>query len=72
MTTPISRPSGDFLADLPARSAGSWRAQADRAGDRGAGEDRITFTPSILSRYLRKTKSVAELGCIRPSRSARR
>lgn len=32
-----------------------------RVRDRGAGEDRISFTPSILPRYLRKTKSVAEL-----------
>ena len=26
--------------------------------DRKAGEDKITFTPSILPRYLRKAKSV--------------
>lgn len=32
-----------------------------RVRDRGAGEDRISFTPSILPRYLRKTKSVEEL-----------
>jgi transposase-like protein len=32
-----------------------------RVRDRGAGEDKITFTPSILPRYLRKTKSVEEL-----------
>lgn len=32
-----------------------------RVRDRGVGEDRISFTPSILPRYLRKTKSVEEL-----------
>lgn len=32
-----------------------------RVRDRGTGEDRISFTPSILPRYLRKTKSVEEL-----------
>ena len=32
-----------------------------RVRDRGAGDDKITFTPSILPRYLRKTKSVEEL-----------
>lgn len=32
-----------------------------RVRDRGAGEDRISFTPSILPRYLRNTKSVEEL-----------
>ncbi len=29
--------------------------------DRGAGEDKISFTPSILPLYLRKAKSVEEL-----------
>lgn len=29
--------------------------------DRGPGEDKISFTPSILPRYLRKAKSVEEL-----------
>ena len=32
-----------------------------RVRDRGAGEDKITFTPSILPRYLRKAKSIEEL-----------
>ena len=32
-----------------------------RVRDRGACEDKITFTPSILPRYLRKAKSVEEL-----------
>jgi transposase-like protein len=32
-----------------------------RVRDRGAGEEKVTFTPSILPRYLRKTKSVEEL-----------
>jgi transposase-like protein len=32
-----------------------------RLRDRGAGEDKITFTPSILPRYLRKAKSVEDL-----------
>ena len=32
-----------------------------RVQDRGAGEDKIIFTPSILPRYLRKAKSVEEL-----------
>ena len=32
-----------------------------RVRDRGAGQDKITFTPSILPRYLRKAKSVEEL-----------
>ena len=32
-----------------------------RVRDRGAGEDKITFTPRILPRYLRKAKSVEEL-----------
>jgi transposase-like protein len=32
-----------------------------RVRDRKPGEDRITFTPSILPRYLRKAKSVEEL-----------
>ncbi len=32
-----------------------------RVRDRGVGEDKITFTPSILPRYLRKAKSVEEL-----------
>lgn len=29
--------------------------------DRGADEDKITFTPSILPRYLRKARSVEQL-----------
>ena len=32
-----------------------------RVRDRGVGEDKVTFTPSILPRYLRKAKSVEEL-----------
>ena len=32
-----------------------------RVRDRGASEDKITFTPSVLPRYLRKAKSVEEL-----------
>ena len=32
-----------------------------RVRDRGTGEDKITFTPSILPCYLRKAKSVEEL-----------
>ena len=32
-----------------------------RVRDRGVGEDKITFTPTILPRYLRKAKSVEEL-----------
>jgi hypothetical protein len=32
-----------------------------RVRDRGAGDDKITFTPSILPRYLRKARSVEEL-----------
>ena len=32
-----------------------------RVRDRGAGEDRISFAPSIPPRYLRKTKSVEDL-----------
>ena len=32
-----------------------------RVPDRGVGEDKITFTPSIPPRYLRKAKSVEEL-----------
>lgn len=32
-----------------------------RLRDRGAGEDKISFTPSILPRHLRKAKSVEEL-----------
>lgn len=32
-----------------------------RVRDRSAGEDKITFIPSILPRYLRKAKSVEEL-----------
>ena len=32
-----------------------------RVRDRGAGADKITFTPSILPRYLRKAKSVEDL-----------
>ncbi len=32
-----------------------------RVRDRKPGEDKITFTPPILLRYLRKTKSVEEL-----------
>ncbi|MCP5082238.1 MAG: IS256 family transposase, partial [Alphaproteobacteria bacterium] len=32
-----------------------------RVRDRGANEDKITFTPSILPRYLRKAKSVEDL-----------
>ncbi|SEO34814.1 Transposase (or an inactivated derivative) [Paracoccus alcaliphilus] len=40
---------------------GPVSVKVPRVRDRGAGEDRISFTPSILPRYLRKTKSVAEL-----------
>ena len=35
-----------------------------RVRDRGAGEDKITFTPSILPRYLRKAKSIEELAAV--------
>jgi len=34
--------------------------QVPRVRDRKPGEDKITFTPSILPRYLRKAKSVEE------------
>ena len=40
---------------------GPVRVKVPRVRDRGAGEDKITFTPSILPRYLRKAKSVEEL-----------
>jgi formate/nitrite transporter FocA (FNT family) len=32
-----------------------------RVRDRGAYDDKITFTPSILPRYLRKAKSIEDL-----------
>jgi len=32
-----------------------------RVRDRGFGDDKITFTPSILPRHLRKAKSIQEL-----------
>ena len=40
---------------------GPVAVKVPRVRDRGAGADRISFTPSILPRYLRKTKSVEEL-----------
>src|SRR6056297_1946548 len=40
-----------------------------RVRDRGAVENKLTFTPSILPRYLRKAKSIEELlPCTRGSR----
>ena len=40
---------------------GPVAVKVPRVRDRGAVEDKITFTPSILPRYLRKAKSVEEL-----------
>jgi len=40
---------------------GPVSVKVPRVRDRGTGEDKITFTPSILPRYLRKAKSVEEL-----------
>ncbi len=40
---------------------GSVAVKVPRVRDRGTGEDKIAFTPSILPRYLRKAKSVEEL-----------
>ena len=40
---------------------GPVAVKVPRLRDRGAGEDKITFTPSILPRYLRNAKSVEEL-----------
>jgi len=67
--------SGDKLEDgrarlvrhgsLPEREVltgiGAVTVKVPRLRDRGTGEDRITFTPSFLPRYLRKAKSVEEL-----------
>lgn len=40
---------------------GPVTVKVPRVRDRGADEDKITFTPSILPRYLRKARSVEEL-----------
>jgi transposase-like protein len=40
---------------------GSVPVKVPRVRDRRPGEEKITFTPSILPRYLRKTRSVEEL-----------
>lgn len=40
---------------------GPVAVKVPRLRDRGAGEEKITFTPSILPRYLRKAKSVEDL-----------
>ena len=40
---------------------GPVAVKVPRVRDRAAGGDRITFTPSILPRYLRKARSVEEL-----------
>ena len=40
---------------------GPVAVKVPRVRDRKPGEDRITFTPSILPRYLRRAKSVEEL-----------
>ena len=40
---------------------GPVAVKVPRLRDRGAGEDKISFPPSILPRYLRKAKSVEEL-----------
>ncbi|SPJ26513.1 IS256 family transposase [Palleronia abyssalis] len=40
---------------------GPVAVKVPRVRDRRPGEDRITFTPSILPRYLRRAKSVEEL-----------
>jgi transposase-like protein len=50
---------------LPERNVltgvGPVAVKVPRVRDRGAGEEKITFTPSILPRYLRKAKSVDDL-----------
>lgn len=50
---------------LPERNVltgvGPVPVKVPRVRDRGAGADKITFTPSILPRYLRKAKSVEDL-----------
>ena len=50
---------------LPERTVltgvGPVPVKVPRVRDRGAGADKITFTPSILPRYLRKAKSVEDL-----------
>jgi len=51
--------------DLPEREVmtgiGPVPVKVPRVRDRKPGEDKITFTPSILPRYLRKAKPVEEL-----------
>jgi len=42
-------------------SIGPVPVKVPRVRDRGAGDDKITSTPSILPRYLRKAKSVKDL-----------
>lgn len=50
---------------LPERNiltgVGPVPVKVPRVRDRGAGADKITFTPSILPRYLRKARSVEDL-----------
>lgn len=50
---------------LPERNVltgvGPVPVKVPRVRDRGAGDEKITFTPSILPRYLRKAKSVEDL-----------
>jgi transposase-like protein len=50
---------------LPERNVltgvGPVAVKVPRVRDRGAGDEKITFTPSILPRYLRKAKSVEDL-----------
>ena len=54
-----------YHGHLPEREVmtgiGPVPVKVPRVRDRIAGEDKITFTPSILPRYLHKAKSVAEL-----------
>jgi transposase-like protein len=50
---------------LPERNVltgvGPVPVKVPRVRDRGASDEKITFTPSILPRYLRKAKSVEDL-----------
>ena len=75
LATLMSAFSGERLMDgrarlvrhghLPEREVmtgiGPIPVKVPRVRDRGHGEDKITFTPSLLPRYLRKAKSVEEL-----------
>lgn len=58
---PLTDMIGNGARKLIEQAVGPVSMKVPRVRDRKPSEDKITFAPSILPRYLRKVKSIEEL-----------